>query len=68
MKRVRLQVYCCMFFLLLNYPLASLFNKPIMVSGIPLMYVYLFGVWLLFIITMIFIIERSSKTEAEPYE
>jgi len=30
---------------LFNYPVLSLFNLNIMVSGVPLLYLYLFFVW-----------------------
>lgn len=36
-------------YLLFNHPLLSLFNLPRMVIGIPLLYLYIFGVWLLLI-------------------
>jgi hypothetical protein len=31
--------------LLFNFPLLSLFNRPVMVLGIPLLYLYLFVAW-----------------------
>lgn len=31
--------------LVLTYPLLALFNRSGMVLGVPLLYVYLFGVW-----------------------
>ncbi|MFT4033755.1 MAG: hypothetical protein QM669_15175 [Siphonobacter sp.] len=31
--------------LVLNYPLISLFNRPVLWLGIPALYWYLFGVW-----------------------
>ena len=34
---------------LLNYPILSLVNLNIMIFGLPLLYVYLFGVWCLLI-------------------
>ncbi|NJL14622.1 MAG: hypothetical protein HC913_17545 [Microscillaceae bacterium] len=35
-----------LFLLLFNYPLLSIFNKPTYVQEIPLLYVYVFGLWL----------------------
>lgn len=32
--------------LLFNYPLLALFNKAVLVSGIPLLYAYIFLAWL----------------------
>ena len=34
---------------LLNYPILSLVNLNILIFGLPLLYVYLFGVWCLLI-------------------
>lgn len=36
--------------LLFNYPILSLFNREIFPFGIPLLYLYLFSVWLLLIL------------------
>ncbi|MDR2241027.1 MAG: hypothetical protein LBE33_11360 [Zoogloeaceae bacterium] len=45
---------------LLNYPLFSLFNRPGELFGIPLLYLYLFGIWALLIGLMAFAIERRK--------
>jgi hypothetical protein len=37
---------------LFNYPILSLFNRKVIVSGVPIMYLYLFGVWALLIVLM----------------
>jgi hypothetical protein len=34
-------------FLLLNYPLLQIFNRDTLLGGIPLLILYLLGVWLL---------------------
>jgi hypothetical protein len=31
-------------------PVLTLFNKPILVAGIPLLYLYLFGLWVLLVV------------------
>ncbi|WP_307140754.1 MULTISPECIES: hypothetical protein [unclassified Siphonobacter] len=41
-----------LFALILNFPLLSLFNRPILWLGIPLLYWYLFIVWLGLVILM----------------
>jgi hypothetical protein len=46
--------------LLFSFPLLSLFNRGGAVFGIPLLYAYLFGVWIGLIILMILAVERSS--------
>ncbi|GAB6905491.1 conserved hypothetical protein [Desulfosarcina cetonica] len=48
--------------LLFNFPLLSLFNRPVLVFGIPLFYLYLFGVWSVMILLMIVI----SLARSEP--
>ena len=45
--------------LLFNYPLLHLFNRPILVFGIPVLYLYLFTAWSL-IIFLILMISRSK--------
>jgi hypothetical protein len=34
---------------LLNYPILAIFTLPVEVAGIPLLYGYVFGAWLLLI-------------------
>lgn len=43
---------------LFNYPLLALFNQPATVAGIPLLYVYVFGAWLLLIALLAFAVEK----------
>jgi hypothetical protein len=45
--------------LLFSFPLLSLFNTGGTVLGIPVLYAYLFGVWIGFIALMMLIVERS---------
>ena len=44
---------------LFSYPLLSLFNAGGTVAGIPVLYAYLFGVWIALIALMILVVERS---------
>jgi hypothetical protein len=46
--------------LLFSYPLLSLFNVGGTVAGIPVLYAYLFGVWIVLIALMILVVERSK--------
>ena len=48
--------------LLFNYPLLYLFNRPTMVAGIPLLYLYLFGSWTLIILLMLIISRSRPQT------
>jgi hypothetical protein len=43
---------------LLNFPILFLFAQPSEVAGFPLLYVYVFGVWVLLIGLMALVIER----------
>jgi hypothetical protein len=45
--RRRSRLFCLFLFavLLFNYPLLALFDRPLLVAGIPLLYVCLFLVW-----------------------
>jgi hypothetical protein len=46
--------------LLFSYPLLSLFNVGGTVAGSPVLYAYLFSVWILLIALMILVIERGK--------
>ena len=49
--------------LLFNFPLLYLFNRPVLVLGIPVLYLYLFAVWSLLILLMLIISHsRPGKT------
>jgi hypothetical protein len=44
--------------ILLNYPVVSLFGGPDEVAGVPLLFAYVFGAWILVIALMAWVIER----------
>ncbi|OWW20482.1 hypothetical protein [Noviherbaspirillum denitrificans] len=44
--------------LLFNYPLLALFNKPSMVLGIPVLYIYVFGAWAGLIALLAYVAEK----------
>jgi hypothetical protein len=46
--------------LAINYPLLALFSKISLSYGIPVLYLYLFGLWLLFIIFIAIVTERKK--------
>lgn len=46
---------------LLNYPVLFLFTRHVAIAGIPLLYVYLFGVWALLIAIMAVVVERMRN-------
>ena len=46
---------------LFNYPLLYLFNHPVSITGVPLLYAYLFGTWAVLIGLMAWVIERRRE-------
>jgi hypothetical protein len=44
----------------LNYPILSLFSRRTTVAGIPLLYAYVFGAWLLLIVLAALVLERRE--------
>lgn len=46
--------------LLFNYPLLTLFDGAAVVFGFPLLYAYLFGVWLLLILCLALTVRSRS--------
>ncbi len=59
-KIQRLLVLFAFGVLALNYPLLALFSKAVMGFGIPLLYLYLFVFWILFIVCIAFVTERKK--------
>jgi len=49
-----------LFFALFNFPILGLFNDNMIIGGIPLLYLYLFLAWLIFIILMYLIVRNRS--------
>jgi hypothetical protein len=48
-------------YLLLTHPLISLFDRPALVGGIPLLYVYIFGAWACIILLAALITRAASR-------
>jgi hypothetical protein len=48
-------------FVLLNYPILSLLNLDITVFAIPLVYIYIFGIWSLLIFLSALVMSRTKK-------
>ena len=49
--------------ILFNFPILSLFNRKVLALGIPLLYLFLFGVWAGLIGMIIFITTSRPKSE-----
>ena len=59
-KEQRLVVLFLLGCLLFNYPLITLFDEPVLVMGVPLLYAYLFGAWALIIVLVAAVVERRD--------
>jgi hypothetical protein len=61
-------------FLLLSYPLLQIFNHDTLVAGVPILFLYIFGIWVLAIIGLYAMSSRfdsrnpSSKPEPKVYD
>ena len=60
-KNKRLVALFLFGFVLLNYPILSLFNINISVFGLPLVYIYIFGIWGLLIFLSALVMSRSKE-------
>ena len=45
--------------LLINFPILAIFNQPATVAGIPILYLYLFGVWTIGIVVVFVLVRRE---------
>ena len=45
---------------LLNFPIIGIFGRSVLVMGIPLLYLYIFLVWLLLIVAIAMVVERQN--------
>jgi len=47
--------------LLFNHPILGLFSRPVRVFGLPLLFVYLFAAWALFIAALAWLVESGGR-------
>ncbi len=47
--------------LLFNYPLLTLFDRPVVVLGVPLLYAYVFSAWALLIGLMALVLGKRDE-------
>lgn len=57
----KLVILSIVLFIMFNAPVLLLFNKNTEIMGLPLIYVYIFCVWLLSSITSYFIIKKFDE-------
>jgi hypothetical protein len=60
LKGQRLSALFLLGFLLLNYPLVSLFAGTTQIFGLPLLFIYVFAAWALVIALLALVVEHSS--------
>ena len=53
--------------ILFNYPILSLFSHPVMFLGFPLLYFYLFAVWIVFILLIAKLSSKKQKYSEAPF-
>lgn len=68
MKQQRLIAITIFLTCLFNFPILSLFNKANFVFGIPIIYVYVFTVWLVGIIVVAVIAESKNVEDTTEHE
>lgn len=61
LMRQRLVAVFLIGMLLLFSPLKALFDKPELLFGLPLLYIYLFGVWILLIAAMAWVVRGKPN-------
>ena len=59
-RKERLVVLPLVGVIALNYPLLSLFSRVKLLFGVPVLYLYLFAVWLLFILCVAVILAEPA--------
>ncbi|WP_407277609.1 hypothetical protein U5817_13160 [Aromatoleum evansii] len=58
-KMYRLAALFILGVLLFNHPLLGLFNRPVLIGDVPILYVYTFVAWALLIALLVLVIERT---------
>jgi hypothetical protein len=59
LKGQRLAALAVLGWLLLTQPLLSIVDHPARIFGVPVLYAWIFGVWMLLIVLMAVIVERE---------
>lgn len=59
MKTQRLAALFALGAVLFNYPLLALFNRALVVAGVPLLYLYVFLAWALLITLLALVVEKK---------
>jgi hypothetical protein len=63
LKRQNLSLFSILLLVLFTYPFIALADKPVMVKGIPLLYLYILIVWIIAIV-ILYRLTASKKKKA----
>ncbi len=61
MKTARLLLLCLTFGVLINEPIISVVNRPVLIGGIPVLYLYVFSVWAAMIGALAWLVHRNRS-------
>jgi hypothetical protein len=67
-KRIheRLIGLVCLGIVALNYPFVHLFSKKLFFYGVPLLYLYIFSLWFLFIMLLALVLRKRGGPPTTP--
>ena len=67
-KRIneRLIALVCLGVIVLNYPFLGLFSKELLFCGVPLLYLYIFSLWFLFIMVLALVMRKRCSPTSTP--
>jgi hypothetical protein len=64
-KRPKLILFSILLMVLFSFPFISLANRAILIAGIPVLYLYIFIVWIIAIIVLYRLADHNSKKPNE---
>jgi len=65
LKQQKLTLFSVLLLILFTYPFASIANKAVLAAGIPVLFLYIFIVWIVAIIVLYRLAERKQKKPDE---
>lgn len=63
MIRFRLVALFLILVALFNFPLLGVANRPVLVWGVPVLYLYLFGIWVVAILWIRMVMDRPKPPQ-----
>jgi len=65
LTKQKLSLFSILLLLLFTYPVISIVNKAVFVTGIPVLFLYVFIVWIIAIIILYCLADRKPKKTDE---